>query len=187
MKLGKHRKFQGLKTSVAGFTLLEMLTVLVITSILLGLGVPGYLRVKRQARAKLCAGNLRHLGAALNLFLGDHNLRMPILALGRDDKNDESMPTLDTELLEYVDSEESFRCPCDYGGLWEKTGSSYFWNSLVNGQMMGNISFMGLTKNQTAIPLISDKENFHKHVGHEVNILYADGHVEAELQFSVLP
>lgn len=170
-----------------GFTLIELLTVIAIVSLLAGLGVPGYLRIKRQARAHNCAANLRHLGVALNLYIGEHNLRMPILALGREDKNDDSLPTLDTELLPYANSEESFRCPSDHLGLWEKTGSSYFWNSLINGQTLGNMNFMGMTKNQTSIPLISDKENFHKHIGNEVNILYVDGHVASELQFSVQP
>ena len=52
---------------------------------------------------------------------------------------------------------------------------------------MGSLSFMGITKNQSGIPLISDKENFHHGVGSEVNILYADGHVVSELQFTVDP
>ena len=57
----------------------------------------------------------------------------------------------------------------------------------MNGQAMGNMDFMGLTKNQSGIPLMSDKESFHKSVGDEVNILYADGHVVSELQFTVDP
>jgi prepilin-type processing-associated H-X9-DG protein len=32
---------------------------------------------------------------------------------------------------------------------------------------------------------VSDKENFHKYQGVEVNILYADGHVAKEVQFVV--
>ena len=78
-------------------------------------------------------------------------------------------PTLDTVLLEYVNSEDAFRCPSDHDGHWEKTGCSYFWNSLVNGQALGSMSFMGLTRNEAGIPLIADKENFHKSIGDEVN------------------
>lgn len=175
------------KNRIAGFTVLEMLMAITIIAVLAGLGVPGYLRIKRQAQSHQCITKLRHLGVGLNLYLGDHGLVMPTLAPSRDDKNDDAVPTIDMVLLEYVDSEDSFRCPSDHEGYWEKTGSSYFWNSLVNGQPMGSMNFMGLTKNQTVIPLMSDKEDFHKHIGDEVNILYADGHVQSELQFTVDP
>jgi len=171
----------------AGFTLMELLVVVAIITLLMGLSVGGYDRMKRQARSHQCNSQLRHLGVALNLYLGDHNLMMPTLAPGRESKTDDSEPTLDIILLEYVNSDEAFHCPSDHQGLWEKTGSSYFWNSLVNGQAMGNMDFMGLTKNQSGIPLMSDKENFHKSIGDEVNILYADGHVVSELQFTVDP
>ncbi|MDF1816078.1 MAG: hypothetical protein P1V20_28010, partial [Verrucomicrobiales bacterium] len=69
--------------------------------------------------------------------------------------------------------------------FFERTGSSYFWNSLVNGQKMGNMNLLGIVKQESGIPLVSDKENFHKHIGGEVNILYADGHIMKELQFTV--
>lgn len=172
---------------MAGFTVLEMLLAITIIAMVAGLGVPGYLRIKRQAQSHQCITKLRHLGVGLNLYLGDHGLIMPTLVPSRDDKNDTEPPTIDRVLLKYVDSEEAFRCPSDHEGIWEKTGSSYFWNSLVNGQPMGSMNFMGLTKNQTVIPLMSDKENFHEHIGDGVNILYADGHVQSELQFTVDP
>lgn len=171
----------------AGFTLLELLVVISIITLLMGMGVGGYDRMKRQARSLQCVSKLRHLGAALNLYIGDHNLILPTLALGRDDKSVDEMPTLDMILMEHVNSADAFRCPSDDQGHWEKSGSSYFWNSLVNGQPMGSLSFMGLTKNQSGIPLMSDKEDFHQGVGDEVNILYADGHVVAELQFTIDP
>jgi len=171
----------------AGFTLLELLVVITIIGLLMSMGMAGFDRMKRQAKSHQCTGKLRSLGAALNLYMADNNLMMPTLAAGRDDINDDEMPTLDMILLEHVNSKDAFRCPSDHQGLWEKTGTSYFWNSLVNGQAMGSMNFMGLTKNQSGIPLISDKENFHRSVGDEVNILYADGHVLSELQFTVDP
>jgi prepilin-type processing-associated H-X9-DG protein len=36
----------------------------------------------------------------------------------------------------------------------------------------------------THIPLISDKQGFHPDLKDRVNILYADGHVAKEIQFS---
>lgn len=170
-----------------GFTILELLVVISIIALLMGMGVGGYDRMKRQAKSLQCVSKMRHLGASLNLYLGDHNLIMPTLAPGREDKSDDELPTIDMILMEHVNSEDAFRCPSDDQGHWEKSGSSYFWNSLVNGQSMGSLNFMGLTKNQAGIPLISDKENFHHGVGSEVNILYADGHVVSELQFTVDP
>ena len=40
---------------------------------------------------------------------------------------------------------------------------------------------------QAGIPLVADKENFHKNVGDEVNVLYVDGHVTRELTFIADP
>lgn len=182
-----NRKNTRAERKKAGFTLLELLVVISIITLLMGMGVGGYDRMKRQAMSLQCTSKLRHLGVALNLYLADHNLIMPTLAAGREDKNDDEMPTLDMILMEHVNSDDAFRCPSDDQGHWQKSGCSYFWNSLVNGQPMGSLSFMGLTKNQAGIPLISDKENFHHGVGDEVNILYADGHVVSELQFTVDP
>lgn len=186
MSVGDRKEIREIRRK-AGFTIMELLVVVSIITILMGLSVGGYDRMKRQAKSHQCNNQLRQLGAALNLYLGDHNLIMPTLAPGRESKDDDEMPTLDIVLLEYVNSEEVFRCPSDNKGHWDKTGCSYFWNSLVNGQVMGNMDFMGLTKNQSGIPLMSDKENFHKSVGDEVNILYADGHVVSELQFTIDP
>ena len=172
-----------------------MLIAVAIITVLFGMGMAGFDRMKRQARSHQCVGKLRSLGTALNLYLGDHNLMMPTLAAAVDEKrdpsyyekNEDELPPLDIVLLKYTNSEEDFRCPADHKGLWEQTGCSYFWNSTVNGQSIGNMNFMGLTKNEAGIPIISDKENFHKSVGDEVNILYADGHVVSELQFTVDP
>jgi prepilin-type processing-associated H-X9-DG protein len=84
-----------------------------------------------------------------------------------------------------VKDEYLFECPGDHEGIFQKTGSSYLWNSLINGQRMGNMNLLGLTEMESGIPTVSDKENFHKHVGDGVNILYADGHVTRSLQFIV--
>ena len=92
---------------------------------------------------------------------------------------------MDTVLADYVRDEFAFKCPADKQGIFEETGSSYFWNSLMNGQRLSNMNFLGLTRDAAGIPLISDKENFHEHIGDGVNILYADGHVQKELQFAV--
>ena len=70
-----------------GFTILELLVVISIIVLLMGMGVGGYDRMKRQAKSLQCVTKMRQLGASLNLYLGDHNLMMPILAPGRDDRS----------------------------------------------------------------------------------------------------
>jgi len=168
----------------AAFTLIELLVVIVIIAGLATLIIPAGDRVLHRARAAACMGNLRNLGGALNLYLADHNSIMPSLVIARESIG-EDPPAIDTALLPYTEDPKVFRCPADAKRLWEKTGTSYIWNSLLNGQNIASLDFFGLVKNGSRIPVMSDKENFHKYRDVEVNILYADGHVAKELQFTV--
>jgi len=170
-----------------GFTLVEGLVCLVVVALLAGILVPTADRVRASARSTRCVGNLREIGLALSTSYQDKGLAFPVLAPAREsrDDHDEDFPTIDVYLLEYVQDETVFRCPADHEGLFERTGSSYFWNSLVNGQRWGNVDLFGLIKQEAGVPLVSDKENFHRHVGDGVNILYGDGRVQRELQFIV--
>ncbi len=172
----------------AAFTLVEMLVTIVIIIVLFGIGSQAFLRAQRMAHSSNCMRQLQSIGSALNLHLVDTGAIMPEMAAARDSKKPPSeleLPTMDIVLLEYMNDDDSaFHCPADHEH-YAKTGCSYFWNSLVNGQPTGALNFMGLTKNHSGIPLISDKENFHHHIGDGVNILYADGHVQKELQFII--
>ena len=162
-----------------------MLTVIGVLAAIFAIGYPSFKRLKAQAYAMQCTSKLRSIGVSLTAYLGDNGLTFPTLAPGRDSREDMDTPVLETILADYVDDEIIFKCPADHEQLFEKTGSSYFWNSLVNGQKMGNMNLLGLVKQESGIPIVSDKENFHKHIGGEVNILYADGHILKELQFNV--
>ena len=120
----------------------------------------------------------------MNLYANEHASRMPTMVAARE-SDEEDEPALDTVLREYTTSEQVFQCPGDHERIWAETGTSYFWNSTLNNQLIGNLDFLGLIKQEVGIPMVSDKENFHESIGDEVNILYADGHVEKELQFIV--
>jgi len=168
-----------------GFTLLEMLTVAALVSLVLALGVPSYNRIKHQAYAAQCTSKLRQIGVSMTDYLADNGLVFPVLSPGRESRDDNKTPVLETVLLDYVPDETIFQCPSDHEQFFERTGSSYFWNSLVNGQKLGQMNLLGIVKQEAGIPIVSDKENFHKHIGGEVNILYADGHILKELQFTV--
>ncbi len=168
----------------AAFTVMELLVVITIISALATLAVPATSRILAKARAVHCMGNLKSIGAALHLYLGDHDNTFPTLVLSRESTSD-GQPALETTLKEYTESAEVFHCTADDKQLFQKTGSSYLWNSLINGQNVASMDFMGFIKDGTRIPVVSDKENFHKYQGVEVNILYADGHVAKEVQFVV--
>lgn len=172
------------ETRDGGLTLIEIFVVIAILGALAALIVPSVERMKNQARSTQCVGKLREIGLGLNNYFLDHGTIFPTMVAARESR-EEDVPAIDTVLLDYVKDEFLFQCPADHEGIFEKTGSSYFWNSLINGQRMGNMDLLGLTGTASGIPIASDKENFHKHVGDGVNVLYADGHVLRELQFVV--
>lgn len=172
------------RSSAGAFTLVEVMVVLVIISALVVLIIPASERVIHRARAASCMGNLRNLGMALNSYLSEHNNTMPNMVIARETMGDDP-PALDTVLAPYAGNAAVFRCPADAKKIWEKTGTSYLWNNLLNEQNAASLNFMGLITSGNRIPVVSDKENFHKYRDFEVNILYADGHVGKELQFTV--
>lgn len=162
---------------------MEILLALVVIAVIASIGLPTINQFRDRSRAISCSSNLRGLGVALNLYLIENQMRMPALLPGRKSL-EEPGPTIDTALAPYVTSPDLFRCPGDEEGLCATTGTSYFWNNLLNNQPTASLRFL-LTTDQTRIPVLSDKENFHRGIGDEVNILYADGHVEKEVQFFV--
>lgn len=167
-----------------GFTLIELLMVITITAALAALAIPASSRLIHRARAASCMNNLHNLGAALHLYLAENNNTMPKLVTARASVNSDE-PSIDKAFESYIESKAVFHCPADNKKLWETTGTSYLWNNLLNEQNVASLDFMGLVSNGSRIPVMSDKENFHTYQDVQVNILYADGHVAKEIQFTV--
>ncbi len=169
----------------AAFTMIEVLVTLGIIVVLVTLAIPVTDRVRHRAQASECMSHLRSLGTALQTYLGDHNNVMPTLLNARPDKEAEG-DAIDNTLNEYVEGgTDVFRCPSDHKHFYEKTGTSYSWNNLLNGQPAAGLSMMGFIRDDNRIPVMGDKEGFHKYRDVKVNILYADGHVAKEIQFVV--
>lgn len=165
-----------------GFTLIELLSVMVILSALAAIVVPMASRITAAARAVHCMNNLRAIGAGLQGYLADNNNNLPTLVMARESSSDDQ-PAMDTVLKPYVSSLDVFHCVADNKNLYQTTGSSYLWNSLVNGQNIASMDFMTISNDGSRIPIISDKENFHQYQKVQVNILYADGHASKDIQF----
>jgi len=174
-----------MKRKSQGFSLLELMVTITIIGVIAGIAFPLYGYFMRRSLSTACSQNLHNLGLALNGYLSDHDMMMPVAVVGKKDENDPT-PTIEEVLEPYVSDLEVFHCPADAGAdsIYAQTGSSYFWNSLLNGQSSMNLKFF-LGDQDVGIPVLSDKENFHKDVGDEINILYADGHVSKDVRFWV--
>ena len=163
------------------FTLIEISVAGAIVIILAVVAVPVYSRINQGARAAACMSNLRQIGTAVHLYLNEHDRTMPTLKAGRSDKTEEG-PVIDNTLSGYVQNPAVFACPADYEGLAKKTGTSYYWNIILSGQKLSNLNFLRKTEWQI-IPMLSDKDPFHPYTDTKVNILYADGHADKEINF----
>lgn len=161
-----------------GFTLTEVLVTIVIIAVLSAIAVPVSLSMVEKSRQATCIGNLRQIGTGLQMYLGDNNDVLPVLALGRSSKDSEE-PVLETVLAGYLEGEEVFHCPSDKHEF-RKTGCSYNWNITQNGRSVSELSFLGNDERPERIPLVSDKEAWHND---NTNFLYADSTASTKVRF----
>lgn len=155
------------------FTVLEMLVAVAIIGILLAVAIPVVSAVNKKIDSAKCLENLRVIGVGLNVYVADHDHRMPALS-GRRSSTQEDVPVIDTVLAEYVPGKAAFQCPLD-AGLARITGTSYGWNTVLNNQPVAALKFaIGdlIFSDKSSIPILSDKEDWH--AGRK-NFLYADG------------
>lgn len=179
----------GVKEATA-FTLIELLTVIGIISILAGLLLPALARGRAAARSTACLGNLHQIGIALQSYVSDNDNKMPVM---RDKNSGTNAPLLpgvlalpgpDVVLSNQLGSTLVLKCPSDRDGVFEQSGSSYSWNSLLNGQDVDQLKVLNLPYGPSQIPVFFDKEAFHKDANPDkaVNYLYADGHIKKLLE-----
>ncbi len=167
------------------FTLLELLVVMAVISILAALLLPALGRARESGRATACLSNLHQIGIALQLYVQDNHNRLPFM-------NDKSLTTTnpypppDVVLSNYLGNLNILRCPSDRRQVFETTGSSYAWNSLLNGQDADHLTALGIKFDPHQIPLMFDKDKFHAARGprKELNFLYADGHIKNLLEMA---
>jgi prepilin-type N-terminal cleavage/methylation domain-containing protein/prepilin-type processing-associated H-X9-DG protein len=165
------------------FSLIELLVVMAVIAILAALSLPVLNRAKESGRSTACISNLHQIGLALQLYVDANNNTLPIMRDVPMDTNamaTNTFPDVDVVLRNELGNTNVLRCPSDFQGIFQLTGSSYAWNSLLNGENANHLVVLGMDFNPHAIPVFFDKEGFHALRGPNkaVNYLYADGHIK---------
>jgi prepilin-type N-terminal cleavage/methylation domain-containing protein/prepilin-type processing-associated H-X9-DG protein len=198
--------------SRSGFTLIELLVVIAIIAILASLLLPSFSRARRRAQNTVCISQLRQLGAAVRMYADENDQRMPSAELLPSIPANPAarLPRISDVLAPYVGKNVPatnavvpiFKCPSDTTPLYAHEGSSYEWNSELNGHRIDETRSSGLKIIRIVIvngeevehseeektllfppattPLLLDYEEFHPRPPKPgKNVVYMDGHVTA--------
>ena len=117
-----------IKRHSAGFTLVEILIVLVVILILAALLFPTFNRVREGARRSSCTSNLKQLGLAFLQYSQDHNNRLPV---GKTPPPNEIGNGWAGAIFPYVKAPQLFRCPSDSGVDGTIGTVSYAYNQAI--------------------------------------------------------
>jgi len=176
-----------------GFTLVELLVVLAVIGVLAALLLPALGRAKESGKATACLSNLRQCGIALQLYIQDNNNKLPRMRDKSPTTLTNELPAPDQVLASQLGNTNVLKCPSDKwdfkdplllplasATFFDQTGSSYGWNSLVNGQDAEHLEVIGMKVEPHGMPLLFDKWKFHSARGESraMNFLYADGHIK---------
>ena len=132
------------------FTLIELLVVIAIIGVLAALLLPVFGRAKRHARNITCVSQLRQLGAATRIYAEDSGGKMPTAELLPSAPSDPPLPRICDVLGPYVGKAAGtntsalvFKCPADNDWFFDVEGSSYQWNTTLNGKRIDLQGYLG--------------------------------------------
>jgi len=177
--MGEIRERAG--ASRRGFTLTEMLIVIVVIGILAGLLMPSIWRAHQSAYATQCKNNLHQLHLSIELYRRSNDETYPYAAKMPSLKLNE-LPGIAEVLEREVTNSKVFKCPSDKQGYYAREGSSYEYNTRLGGRQVLSGRFAEVL-GETRTPLFFDYEDFHGQKGTPGarNYVYVDGHIEGAL------
>jgi prepilin-type N-terminal cleavage/methylation domain-containing protein len=98
-----------------GFTLIELLVVIAIIAILAAILFPVFAKARDRAQTTACMNNMKQIGTAVQMYLGDSDGKYPMNRLprtpGAPKPWDGSPYNWHTELTPYVKSTDVGKCP----------------------------------------------------------------------------
>jgi len=139
------------------FTLIELLVVMAIIMLLAGLLVPVLARIRAEGRRTACKSNLSQLAKAVQMYALEHQSSYPAMAARP--SLDDSLPSMRDMLRRYLQDPRVLQCPADRQGFYQKEGSSYEWNPVLNGRTQDGALEQIIGPSRT--PMMYDYENFH--------------------------
>jgi prepilin-type N-terminal cleavage/methylation domain-containing protein/prepilin-type processing-associated H-X9-DG protein len=163
------------KSPAFGFTLVELVVVIAILAILAGLLMPALSSAKQRATSARCISNLRQQGMAVRLYADENQGRLPRardFAAAQTNAPD-ALPGIDQVLGPQVRGvRDVFKCPADKDKLFARDGSSYEWNTSLNGRML--IRLGQDSPDEANAFLLRDRNGWHPR-GRK-NAVFVDGH-----------
>lgn len=184
MKPGGLRTGSG-RRNKRGFTLVELMAVIVIILLLGTFALPAWRKIIDKAQSQACAANLREIGIAIQLAVQDNsgfypNIEpdptQPIYGI------EDNAQTLAQVLEPYNVTAKTLKCPADVANnnYFGQKGTSYEWRPLVDGEPAASPKLifrrgMIIRGSPSRIRIVTDFDAVHN--GRQ-NGVFADGHVK---------
>jgi len=138
---------------VSGFTLIELLVVISIIGILAALGFSGANAAVKKSQMAECLSNMRQVGVAMQLFVGDNSGSLPGTSHGTSWTN---------SLSDYLSTNFIGRCPCFPK---HRAKVTYGWNDSLasNGQGVQMVSCRAPSSTMAVAELATNQSSEHFH------------------------
>jgi prepilin-type N-terminal cleavage/methylation domain-containing protein len=131
------------------FTLIEMLVTLAVVAIVSALLLPAFSVAKRKAESVRCISNLHQLFIAVRMYADSNSGHLPYVEEGPSATTN-SLGARQTFALYTAGNGGVFKCPSDKQGTSETMGSSYEWNTSLNGHLLFRVGVVYLFQDRQA-------------------------------------